>query len=134
MFMRPGEIKEQATPGDWDPSFHQSRDDLWDMKSRESNYPPVGGVGYKYLDRNQETGGLDDVVLETSLKDEIRKNGVQTPVHISHHDTEPAWSGVAGAVLENGHHRVQAAHEIEQETGKQVYIPVNHSERRSYGW
>jgi len=134
MFMRPGEIKDQATPGDWDPNFHQSKDDLWDMKSRESNYPPVGGVGYKYLTVDQQTGDLEDVTLKTSLKDEIRKNGVQTPVHISHSETTPVWSGETGPVLENGHHRVQAAHEVEKETGKQVYIPVVHSERGSYGW
>ncbi len=55
--------------------------------------------------------------------DDIRKNGVQNPVILQR---TSSFGGFP--VMGNGHHRVQAAADLEAEDGKERYIPVEHDE------
>jgi hypothetical protein len=60
-----------------------------------------------------------------SLVKNIEKNGVLRPVTIEDVPGNPLTMG-------QGHHRVTAAHMVEQNTGKQVYIPVVYDNEMDY--
>jgi len=56
------------------------------------------------------------------LNASVQQEGVRKPVIIDH------WQQVRGEpIMGNGHHRVQAAKEIE-DSGKEIYVPVLHVE------
>jgi len=62
------------------------------------------------------------------LNESVAKEGVRNPVIIDH------WQQVRGEpVMGNGHHRVQAAKELE-DSGKEIYVPVLHVEGDYMGW
>lgn len=62
----------------------------------------------------------------TALKADIAQNGIHKPVILDHDDWEAG--GLSDSVtMGNGHHRVQAAKELE-DAGKEIYIPVMHVE------
>jgi hypothetical protein len=51
------------------------------------------------------------------LVDSIAQHGVLRPITIEDYSGTPLFMG-------QGHHRVVAAHQVEQQTGRQIYIPV----------
>lgn len=104
MFMRPSEVKAAFVPGDYNPQYDRHNvSNMWNEK------------------RNENDGWMED---------DISVNGVKRPITVMvgpeagkrHSDAYPD----ATAVLANGHHRVQAAEDVEREHGKQVWIPIEH--------
>ena len=110
MFMRPGEIKEQMWPADYDPRL---------------DGPGEQGMQHMWSEKHDENW-ISDMDVE------VEREGVKTPVTIMHDN--PGWAGdPVGArasgkpLLANGHHRVQAAHAAERHTGNASWIPVVHA-------
>ena len=68
----------------------------------------------------------------TMLKDSVAHNGVRSPVIIEHGNVGYG-SYEGGRTMGNGHHRVQAAKEIE-DSGKEIYVPVIHTHGDYMGW
>jgi len=64
---------------------------------------------------------------ETPLYDSIKEEGIKKPVTLTamHNDDETGWD----EVIEDGHHRSVAAHDINPE----MYVPVQYSHRFYYG-
>lgn len=82
---------------------HENLDQMWDRKAEEAKVP--GNV------RGHGAGVYD------SLKSQ-GYNGM--PLTVSHDRR--------GTYVYNGHHRIAAAAAIERETGKNVWIPVEHND------
>lgn len=71
---------------------------VWARKSRENAMPRHGG--------------------EHTLQESVGRLGVLSKVNIAHiDDGYAAW---------DGHHRIQAAAEVEEKTGKPVWVPINY--------
>lgn len=62
----------------------------------------------------------------SGLVESIKKHGVIRPVTIEDIPNQPLSMG-------QGHHRVAAANMVEQQTGRQIYIPVTYDEDYSHG-
>lgn len=107
LFMRPQElmdtIKYSVDEADVPRSVKETGDReqvmsyLWNRKTKE--------LGFK---------------SRRMLVDNIKDNGILRPVTIEDNPGKPLSMG-------QGHHRVAASKLVEQETGKQVYIPVVYS-------
>lgn len=100
MFMTAPEIKARYKPMDYTPSRHSNYDDMWKEKSQEAN------TGLEGDSRIVSPGRNGDKTLVESIK----KNGIVRPVLLSERS------------IFNGHHRIQAAHEIDPK----MLIPVEH--------
>lgn len=61
---------------------------------------------------------------DETLKRSISREGVRTPVILDHEST---WHGGDHVVMGNGHHRVENAHRVEKEEGREIYVPVIHT-------
>lgn len=104
LFMRPQElmntinrsVDESIVPYQTRKYGEQGRimDALWKQKGMELN-----NFGYK------------------GLVESIEKHGVLRPITIEDYPGTPFFMG-------QGHHRVAAANQIEQRTGRQIYMPV----------
>lgn len=105
LFMRPQEVLDTIKDSvdiHISPSYHKNKGkdkeqvirDLWDLKKTELRRHPYAG-----------------------LTRSIEEHGVLRPITIEDRHGEPLSMG-------QGHHRVLAAHRVEQKTGRQVYIPV----------
>jgi hypothetical protein len=108
MFMRPKELKGLLT-GSVDGSH---------------------STGAVWLEKKSDNEG-------TILSQSILQHGIRKPVVIKHSargakDTPGAHAEMP-FTMGNGHHRVQAADDIEEQTGKHIYIPVVHSKDSIWG-
>jgi hypothetical protein len=83
----------------------QTMDDLWEQKLDESKYKP----------RAQSS----------SLYDSIAQRGVRKHVTL-------VPDGKGGLTMGQGHHRVAAAADIAEKTGRQMYIPVIYDDDFQY--
>ena len=113
MFMRPGEIMNMVTDS---PDRHSgdTMGDHWDVKAQQVAEEPEF----------------------QQLKRSIKKHGVKSPVSVyvdftPWEDSEgsDSWTGsVHPFALNDGHHRVVIADQLERETGKHVYLPVTYEQ------
>lgn len=103
LFMRPQELMDtikNSVDVHVSPSYRKTTDeskvmsDLWDLKTKELR-------SHQY----------------SRLAKSIEEHGILRPVTIEDNPGNPLAMG-------QGHHRVVAAHKVEQRTGRQVYIPV----------
>lgn len=107
MFLRPDEVVNLVDSSvdqqeDYLTGYKQTVDDLWKDKREE----------------------LDKFVTYSRLVPSIKKHGIQRPITIVPPDE---YDISKEFVMGEGHHRVMAAKALEEETGKEVYIPVVYS-------
>lgn len=88
------------------------------MKPSEIRNSLTHSVDYQYVE--DPTADWEEKKT-TMLKDNIAKNGIKNPVILDH-----SYNGPGTVSMGNGHHRVQAAKEIE-DSGKEIYVPVLHT-------
>ena len=72
-----------------------------------------------------------DYKSNDSLKNDIKRKGVQTPVIVDH-GYHPGVRDEGGGVMGNGHHRVHNAHRLEEE-GHEIYVPIVHTDGNYMG-
>lgn len=108
MFMTPSEIKGYARPnvGDvethtYSPGFDEDPEGtMWEAKSNEA--------------------------YDVGITHSVRREGVREPVQIMHqyrtHSGNPD-----DAVIQDGHHRIQAAEDVSRMKKHEIYVPVEHS-------
>lgn len=121
MFMTGTDLKgtitssaDQGIPG----NTGETLDQMWDRKASESAYPagahyPPGGDAHHhplYGGGRVESAGLMDSIRQHGY------NGEPVTLYADH--------GVRQVM--DAHHRIASAAHIEAETGKQVWIPMNH--------
>lgn len=100
MFMTAPEIKARYHPSDYSELAHGNVETMWKIKSHEAN------TGLEGDSRIKNPGRVHDKTLVESVK----THGVVNPVLLSRN------------FIKNGHHRIQAAHEVDPK----MLIPVEH--------
>lgn len=92
--------------------------DLWDRKATESRAP------VEDVRPNADFTEMKNYPWGSGVYQSIKESGYDwsKPVNIVHR------SRTGERFMGQGHHRVAAAAELEQETGKTMYIPISHIE------
>jgi hypothetical protein len=75
--------------------------ELGEHYSSDYNIGAVKHIDRRYLDAK----GANNHIDYDALKEDISRNGIKTPIEVSHSDEE-------GSVLEDGHHRYVIAKEL----------------------
>jgi hypothetical protein len=111
MFMTGKELKGLATEsGDILPG--QTIDDMWKSKLETAKKPLSSGI--------PGSGSYD------SIKNEGWNPPKKSVIQTQHVLGGPSDSNMADFGVEDGHHRIAAAADIEEQTGRQIYFPVEH--------
>ena len=96
MFMTPNEIIGSVDDS-VDRSDEEDLDQLWEMKESE----------------------LDNSPEYSNLKESVNKEGVKRPVTLT-----VDYGNKGNLVMGDGHHRVVAAYQKQERTGRQQHVPV----------
>lgn len=108
MFMTPSEIKGYARPniGDmethtYSPGFAEDPEGtMWEAKSNEA--------------------------YDVGITHSVRREGVREPVQLKHQYRSHSGSP-DDAVIQDGHHRIQAAEDVSRMKKHEIFVPVEHS-------
>lgn len=103
MFMTPNEIIARVDDS-VDRNDEEDIDQLWEMKESE----------------------LDNSPEYSNLKKSVNEEGVKRPVTLTTN-----YGGKGTLFMGDGHHRVVAAYQKQEKTGRQQYVPVIYS--NNYG-
>lgn len=130
LFMPARELKRQIThsfdrlgedtfvKGKWKVG-KESMDEMWARKERESRQPRAS----EDEDWSRAPTRITD--HGAGVYDSIKEKGFDFshPVDVDHFDSPEHWNS---KVVGDGHHRIAAAAALEEETGKDVYVPIEH--------
>jgi len=112
MFMTGKELKDQITESG-DILSGQTLGDMWAGKSETSKKPLSSGIP------------------GSGSRESIEREGWNPPeggvIQANHVLGGPGEANLADFGVEDGHHRIAAAADIEKETGKQTFFPVEHN-------
>ena len=120
----PQQFKLFMTGTEWKDSITRSTDGplqhVWPQKTSEARAPgPVSPLNPVH------GGGIKDAIAKEGYK----HDRADPPTII----LEETMSGKLNHVQGEGHHRVAAAADIEQDTGKPVYLPTNYEDNTPAG-
>jgi hypothetical protein len=119
MFMTGKELRNYVTQS-WDrytkkdDGVEETMDDMWNRKIMESEVP--------YTQYRHGSG----------LRDSLSKRGyIHDPhnaIKVMHVDPDPSGRGTItpGRYVTEGHHRIAALADIEEESGKETFVPISH--------
>lgn len=114
MFMTPQELKDRLT-------FSFDLNDKFSYDNDTSRRETMPQMWQRKLDESQEDP--EDGTHGAGLWESIYTQGYSgTPVHMAHE------SGTSSARIMDAHHRVAAAADVAETTGKEIYMPVIHHE------